>query len=144
MLKGIGLDWGTGSGCLAIAAARIVDVFHVAGLDISETSVAIARQNASHNAVSDKTSFFVSNSYAPVDRRERRTLDSLERRVDFVLANPPASEHDDGFGFRREVLKGARKFMAAGGVVLLGGSSRATARGLSDCATRCPSFATVG
>jgi SAM-dependent methyltransferase len=124
LLKGIGLDWGTGSGCLAITAARIADVFHVAGLDISETSVAIARQNASSNAVNDKTSFFVSNSYSPVDWRVRRALDSLVRRVDFVLANPPASEHDDGFGFRREVLKGARKYMAAGGVVLLGGSSR--------------------
>ena len=124
LLKGIGLDWGTGSGCLAITAARIADVFHVAGLDISETSVATAYKNASYNAVSDKTSFFVANSYSPVDWRVRRALDSLERRVDFVLANPPASEDDDGFGFRREVLKGARKYMAAGGVVLLGGSSR--------------------
>lgn len=124
LLKGIGLDWGTGSGCLAIAAARIADVFHVAGLDISETSVAVARENASWNAVSDKTSFFVADSYSPLNCRDRRSLDSLAKRVDFVISNPPASEYGDGFGFRREVLKGARKYLAADGVVLLGGSSR--------------------
>ena len=123
-LKGVGLDWGTGSGCLAIVAARIPTVHHISGLEISETSVAIARENALNNAVTDKTSFFVSDSYTPVDWHDRQRLDSLERRVDFVLANPPATEDDDGFGFRREVLKGARRFMAPGGVVFVGASSR--------------------
>ena len=124
LLKGIGLDWGAGSGCLAIVAARIASVHHITGLEISETSVAMARENAANNAVSDKMSFFVADSYTPVDWRDRQRLESLERRVDFVLANPPATENDDGFGFRREVLKGARRYLAAGGVVFLGGSSR--------------------
>ncbi len=133
LLKGIGLDWGTGTGCLAIAAARVASVHHVTGLDISEASVAIARENASLNAVADKTSFFVSDSYAPVDRRERQTLASLTGCVNFVVSNPPASEHDDGFGFRREVLRGARTYLADGGVVFLGGSSRYGQRAKRIC-----------
>ena len=39
--------------------------------------------------------------------------------MDFILANPPSSEGDDGFGYRRVVLRGARIFLVPGGVVFL-------------------------
>lgn len=41
-------------------------------------------------------------------------MDSLHGGVDFVLSNPPSSQGDDGFGFRREVLRG-REFLKKGG-----------------------------
>lgn len=46
-------------------------------------------------------------------------LSQLRGQVDFVLANPPASEDDDGFQFRRAVLAGGREFLKHQGIVFL-------------------------
>jgi Ribosomal protein L11 methyltransferase (PrmA) len=118
-LAGTGLDWGCGSGCLAIAAATIPAVERVVGLDIVEANVAVARTNAAVNGVADKTVFIQSDSYAPSCKADRDWLEMLTGQISFILANPPASDGDDGFEYRRIVLKGARRFLAAGGVVYL-------------------------
>ncbi len=55
---------------------------------------------------------------------EQRELESYRGRIDFILANPPASEGDDGFGCRRRVLKEGKDFLAEGGVVFLNISSQ--------------------
>ena len=119
LLAGTGIDWGCGVGCLTIAAAKIPAVRHVVGLDIVEANVASARSNAELNGVSAKAEFVISDSYSPASIADSRRLDALEGRVDFILANPPASTGDDGFGYRRIVLDGARRFLAEGGVVFL-------------------------
>jgi hypothetical protein len=119
LLKGTGIDWGSGTGCLAIAAAKLEQVHQVIGLELSMPDVRIAERNAALNGVARKIAFLHSDSYAPLSRRERQRLDSLAGQVDFVLANPPSSEGDDGFGFRRKVLAGAQRFLVDGGVVLL-------------------------
>ncbi len=119
LLHGVGVDWGSGTGVLAMAAARVTAVTHVVGLEISAANVTIARQNAYRNGVADKTRFFRSDAYTPYDEAERRDLAALAGHVNFILANPPASDGDDGFAFRRVVLRGARDFLAAGGVVFL-------------------------
>jgi len=135
LLAGIGMDWGTGTGCLAIAAARIPSVKRVVGLDISPANVAAARRNARANGVEDKTEFLVSDSYLPRSPADRRRLQRLRGKVDFLLANPPSSEGDDGFGFRREVLLGARDYLVDGGAVFLNVSAqygRRRVEGLCD------------
>jgi SAM-dependent methyltransferase len=141
LLEGHGLDWGSGSGCLAIAAAKIPAVQSVTGLEIAEANVLVARDNAIRNSVGDKVAFLVSDSYSPIWRpsepasdsalpantcgftgspkEERVILDRLAGKVGFILANPPSSEGDDGFGFRRIVLRGATRFLVPGGVVFL-------------------------
>jgi SAM-dependent methyltransferase len=119
LLKGTGLDWGSGTGCLAIAAARIPAVQNIVGLEIAEANVAIARENALQNGVADKVIFLHSDSYTPFYPADRAILDSLRNKVHFILANPPSSEGDDGFGYRRLVLRGASNFLAPGGVVFL-------------------------
>ena len=53
-----------------------------------------------------------------------RELESLAGQIDFIVANPPASEGDDGFGWRRRVLAGARKYLAASGRMFLSVSSQ--------------------
>src|SRR5262249_50821361 len=118
-LAGIGLDWGCGSGCLAITAATIPAVIRMVGLDIVEANIAVARSNAALNGVADKTVVMQSDSYSPYIAADRDALEALVGRITFILANPPASEGDDGFEYRRIVLKGARRFLAAGGVVHL-------------------------
>ncbi len=119
LLSGTGLDWGSGAGVLAIAAAKISAVRQVWGLEIVPANVEIARQNALLNGVGDKTGFFVSDSYAPAAESDRRRIEALRKGVDFILSNPPSSEGDDGFGYRRIVLRGAREFLRPGGLVFL-------------------------
>lgn len=119
LLAGHGLDWGSGSGCLAIAAAKIPAVHKVTGLEISEANVLAARENAVHNGVEDKVAFIRSDSYSPYSPADRAVLAGVAGRVNFVLANPPSSEGDDGFEYRRILLRGARTYLARGGVVFL-------------------------
>lgn len=124
LLSGVGMDWGSGAGCLAIAAARIPAVQRVIGLELSAANVAVARQNAAANSVDRKTTFFESDSYSPISAADHRELESLAGQIDFVVANPPASDGDDGFGWRRRVLAGARKYLTASGRVFLSVSSQ--------------------
>lgn len=118
-LEGVGLDWGSGTGCLAIVAARAPRVRRVVGLEISEPDVRIAVENARLNAVGDKVSFVLADSYEPRTAEGGQILAELRGRLDFIIANPPSSEGDDGFSFRRAVLDGAREFLTDGGRVFL-------------------------
>jgi len=119
LLSGIGIDWGSGIGCLAVIAAKTAKIKKVYGLEISKADVDISIKNAFINGISDKTWFMLSDSYSPFSQNDKSTLEALKGDVDFILANPPSSEGDDGFGFRREVLRGAGKFLKKGGKVLL-------------------------
>lgn len=124
LLRGYGLDWGCGTGCLAIAAAKIPEVKAVIGLDIFPPNVVVAGQNGLLNGVGDKVTFWVADSYIPVAEADRQRLAAWRGQVDFVLSNPPASNGDDGFGYRRVVLAGARDYLVRGGVVFLNISSQ--------------------
>jgi len=118
--RGVGLDWGSGSGVLAIAAARVAGVESVLGLELEPANVHIARVNAERNGVGGKVRFYVSDSYAPLEDGGRKALAELEGRVDFIVANPPSSSPgDDGFTFRRKVVGGAGRFLKTGGILAL-------------------------
>jgi ribosomal protein L11 methyltransferase len=96
LLQGHGLDWGSGTGCLAIAVAKVPGVRRVVGLEISEASVAVARENARRNGVGDRVAFLLSDSYSPVNPTDRAALDRLAGQVHFILANPPLATHISG------------------------------------------------
>lgn len=119
LLEGVGIDWGSGGGCLSVMAARTSGVTRVVGLEIDETNVSVAQRNARLNGVEEKVEFLRSDSYSPFADGDRRTLESLKGRADFLIANPISSEDDDGFGYRRTVLRGAREFLRDGGRVFL-------------------------
>jgi hypothetical protein len=140
LLAGVGLDWGSGAGCLAIAAARSPAVRRVIGLELSAANVMVARQNAMTNGVDQKTAFFESDSYSPISATDRRELESLAGQIDFIVANPPASEGDDGFGWRRRVLAGAHKYLAASGRVFLSVSSQYGMRRVMGLLDDAPGF----
>lgn len=123
-LEGFGIDWGSGVGCVAIAAARISAVRRVVGLEIVEANVDAARENARANGVETRTRFHVSDSYRPLRPAARRALTELEGRAGFVVANPPAAPDGDGFGWRREVARGAVRFLTPGGIFLVQVSSQ--------------------
>lgn len=140
LLAGVGLDWGSGAGCLAIAAARVAAVQRVIGLELSAANVTVAGQNATTNGVDQKATFFESDSYSPISAADRRELESRAGRIDFIVANPPASEGDDGFAWRRRVLSGARKFLAASGRVFLSVSSQYGMRRVMELLDDAPGF----
>ena len=100
-------------------AARTSGVTRVVGLEIDESNVSVARRNARLNGVEEKVKFMRSDSYAPFADGDRRSLDALKGRADFMIANPISSDDDDGFGYRRTVLRGAREFLRDGGRVFL-------------------------
>jgi SAM-dependent methyltransferase len=119
LLFGKGIDWGCGTGCLAIAATRIAKVTRVIGLDISRENIRAARQNIKENHVEEKVEVEQSDSYVPRTSLGRQKMEAYRQQAQFVLANPPASQGDDGFEYRRSVLRGARSFLKKGGVVFL-------------------------
>jgi len=119
LLMGQGFDWGTGCGVMAIAAAKLRTVDHVLGADIVVDNVAAATRNAARNQVASKTTFLQADSFSAPDTNGQETIHRLEGRVDFLLANPPSSDWDDGFSVRRIVLRDARRFLRPGGIVFL-------------------------
>lgn len=75
------LDVGTGSGILAIAAAKL-GAARVCAIDADPVAVAVARQNVSHNGVA-----------AVVGVQEADLLAGVEGAADVVLANLTADLH---------------------------------------------------
>jgi SAM-dependent methyltransferase len=144
LLTGWGLDWGSGSGCLAIAAAKIPTVDQVIGLDISSHNVMAARQNALLNGVADKVAFLLSDSYRPLAAADRAQLAALLGRTNFIVANPPSSEGDDGFGYRRIVLAGARDFLRRGGLLFLNVSYQYGRQRVTNLVREIPGFSYDG
>jgi len=140
LLAGQGLDWGSGSGCLAIAAAKIAAVEKVIGLDISSHNVAVAHQNGLLNGVADKVVFLLADSYRPLAAADRAQLAALLGRTNFIVANPPSSEGDDGFGYRRIVLAGARDFLRRGGLLFLNVSYQYGRQRVTNLAREIPGF----
>jgi release factor glutamine methyltransferase len=73
------LDFGTGTGCIAIALATKCPSAKITALDISADALALARQNAASNQVSERIEFLHGDG-----------LDALPSAgFDLVISNPP-------------------------------------------------------
>ncbi|MBN1907493.1 MAG: methyltransferase [Deltaproteobacteria bacterium] len=119
LFSGIGIDWGCGVGCLALLAARIKSVRKIYGLDISEQNIDAAVINTDINNLNEKVHFMIADSYKPYSPENRAELERLKGKFNFILANPPSSHGDDGFEFRRTILKGSKDYLIGDGIVLL-------------------------
>jgi len=73
-------DVGTGSGIIAVCAAKHLPHARVTALDISAGALAVARANAEAHGVADRIELVESDLFAAVP---------AERRFDFVVSNPP-------------------------------------------------------
>jgi len=123
------LEIGTGSGCIAIAAAVYHTGLRVDATDIDPGALALARRNAHRHAVADRVRFV-----------EADLFPSDERRYSVIIANPPyvptrdvaalpaeyrhepAAALDggtDGLDVVRRILAGAKARLAAGGVLIV-------------------------
>lgn len=140
LLHGTGIDWGSGVGGLAILAAKIASVSAVYGLEIFEQNIDAAVENARVNNVSHKVRFLWSDSYTPYRHEDRLKLEALKGSIDFIVSNPPSSEGDDGFTFRRIVLQGARDYLKKGGIVLLNISFQYGAERIRSLTAQMPEY----
>jgi release factor glutamine methyltransferase len=73
------VDIGAGSGAIAITLAYHLPQARITSVDISEKALAIAKENAAHNQVTDRIRFLHGDLLTPVERE----------RFDLVVSNPP-------------------------------------------------------
>jgi release factor glutamine methyltransferase len=74
------LDFGTGSGCLAIAVAVKSPSASVYAVDLSPEALAVARENASHHPAAGRISFLHGDGFACLP---------TDCRFELILSNPP-------------------------------------------------------
>ncbi len=125
------LDLCTGSGCLALALARAFPDARVLGVDISETALGYARENARLNGTGN-VEFLRGHLFEPLRGG---------RLFDLVVSNPPYIKTgdinglqpevrdweplvaldggEDGLDFYREIIPAARRFLRHRGVLML-------------------------
>jgi len=74
------LDFGTGSGCLAIALAVSCPRARCHALDVSTEALAVARENATAHGVAERITFCLGEGFAALEP---------EQTFDLMVANPP-------------------------------------------------------
>lgn len=94
------LDFGTGSGCIAIALAVKCPNAKLTAADISIEALALAKENAVRNGAADRIEFLQGDGFeALTEGRGGRTREPKERvqdgspgssrRFDLIISNPP-------------------------------------------------------
>ena len=76
------LDIGTGSGNIAVAAAKFVKHLHAVGVDMNSASLEVARANAAKHDVTDRVEFLEWNMFDEPPHW-------LRSQFDAVVSNPP-------------------------------------------------------
>jgi release factor glutamine methyltransferase len=126
------LDFGTGSGCLAIILAAKAPNATVFGVDHSAEALELARQNALQAGVGDRIQFFRGDGFEALP---------VESRFDLIISNPPyiptaeietlepeVREYEprqalnggaDGLDFYRRLALEAASFLRPGGKIML-------------------------
>jgi release factor glutamine methyltransferase len=135
------LDFGTGSGCLAIALAVKCPALRVDAIDISQEAIQLAKQNAIRCEVAGRIRFFPGDGFG--------ALPALAQ-YDLLVGNPPyiataeietlepeVRDYDprmaldggaDGLNFYRRLASEAEPFLKPGGQLMLElGDGRAAA-----------------
>jgi release factor glutamine methyltransferase len=125
------LDYGTGSGAIAVTLAAERPGLRVIAVDISGDALTVARENAADHGVADRVGFVLSDGFERVPARFLGALDG-------VVANPPyldprdretiqpdvrlhepatALWSDDPLAHYRLIAAAARRFLRPGGFV---------------------------
>ena len=133
------LDFGTGSGCIAIALAAKSPTAKIIALDISPEALDLARQNAGKNNVADRIEFVQGDGFKGLDSHRRDAC--ATSGFDLIISNPPyiptaeiatldpeVRDFDprgaldggaDGLDFYRRLATEARPLLKHGGKLML-------------------------
>jgi release factor glutamine methyltransferase len=74
------LDFGTGTGCIAILIAAKCPAAKITALDISADALALAKQNTEQNKVADRIEFLLGDGFAALEEK---------KQFDLIVSNPP-------------------------------------------------------
>jgi release factor glutamine methyltransferase len=74
------IDFGTGTGCIAIALAVKCPAARITAVDVSPDAIALARKNALQNKMDDRIAFYTGDGFAALP---------ADLRVDLIISNPP-------------------------------------------------------
>jgi len=95
------LDFGTGTGCIAIALAAKCPTAKIVATDISPEALALARENAARNNVADRIEFLQGDGFAalknvgqasclsPSENKKPETSGTPVLHFDLIISNPP-------------------------------------------------------
>lgn len=87
------LDIGTGSGCIAISLARALPFSRVSGIDISESAIKVAQENARNLRVN--VDFYVADIFKAMPRPDS---------YDIIVSNPPYIADSEAAEMDKRVL----------------------------------------
>jgi release factor glutamine methyltransferase len=142
------VDLGTGSGCLAVVATRLLPAARVVATDISTEALAVARDNAARHGLAERIRFLEGDLFDALGDS------GVEGAVDLLITNPPyvpaadldglapeVRDHEprqaltpgpDGLALHRRIAAGAAEVLAPGGRLLaeIGAGQEAGARDL--------------
>ena len=126
------LDFGTGSGCIAIALAAKCPVARITAVDVSADALALARENAARNGVAERIEFLPGDGFSALP---------AGAGFDLIVSNPPyIPSHEiaslqpevrdfdpraaldggvDGLDFYRTLAAQAGEFLKPGGRVMV-------------------------
>ena len=91
------VDVCTGSGCIAVAIARLRPRARVIATDLSSLSLAVARQNATRHEVCESITWLEGDLLRPLAEQE------MEGRIDVIVSNPPYIAEADWATLQPEV-----------------------------------------
>lgn len=92
--KGItAIDFGTGSGCIAVSIAKINQKAFIKAVDISKKALEIAKKNAKDNDVLDRVSFEEADIFTY----------ELYGKYDLIVSNPPYIKTKDIIDLQKDV-----------------------------------------
>ena len=126
------LDFGTGTGCIAIALAAKCPNGKITALDVSAEALALAKQNATQNKVAERIEFLHADGFAAL---------TATTQFDLLVSNPPyiasaeietldpeVKDFDphgaldggaDGLDFYRRLAVEAKSFLKPDGKIML-------------------------
>lgn len=123
------LDLCTGSGCLAILAARIFPEATVDAVDLSPDALEVAKRNVADSGYEDRVTLFEGDLFAPLKTRKYDVIITNPPYVDAeaMAVLPPEFRHEpamalgsgeDGLDIVRRILKEAAKHLTPDGGLL--------------------------
>ncbi len=122
---------GIGSGCISVSILHELKTAEALAVDISESALLVARENAERNSVSERLELGVSNVFN----------DFGDQKFDFIVSNPPyvpvadistlqpevkafdpkvaLTDGGDGLSIIRRIIEDAPKFLLSEGYLLM-------------------------